>query len=596
MKKIIIALLAIMPLLGFSQAGTFGGVANVTAQTSIIKGNTKLFTLNRQPSDGKLYLVGASSIIELPTSDGYVPTSRTLKIKGVGLTVTKSDTALDWSANRSWTITLPSTPQVVGINLSGASANTIASIDGSKNVASLSTSTYPSLTELSRLKGVTSNVQEQFDAISDDIFALYGKALIVSAAPTSEDLSNDGDIRITHDGSFYNRESGAWVNRFSAYSVSNPAGYIEASSVASTYLPKNTAITGATNTKITYDSKGLVTAGTTLSAGDIPTISQSQVTNLTTDLAAKAPILTPTFTNWATSPIWYGGSASTSPITYNSTSAGTSGTGSDHIFKSGSTELARILQNGKFGIGLTSPTSNLEVAVGAATGLGIRASRAGTSSQYAQIDVGDGSYNSLIGNGNGKSLRVINNSSVSGTGTSSDGIAFFVPSTTANVPVQAMQILSNTGNVGIGIVAPVAKLDVYGTGGVLPVSGSTQTVASLALTNAATFSTMYFGAFTTMPYATYVQSSARNDLSVFSAISLNPNGGNVGIGTDAPSGILHAASTTSFVLLCPMTSSQKSSLTGLVAGAEIYCTDCTATDSSTGVKQVYNGSTWKNCW
>ena len=49
----------------------------------------------------------------------------------------------------------------------------------------------------------------------------------------------------------------------------------------------NAAITGATKTKITYDSKGLVTAGDTLSESDIPTLSQSKVTNLTTDLAAK---------------------------------------------------------------------------------------------------------------------------------------------------------------------------------------------------------------------------------------------------------------------------------------------------------------------
>lgn len=52
-------------------------------------------------------------------------------------------------------------------------------------------------------------------------------------------------------------------------------------------LDKNTPITAATKTKITYDAKGLVTAGGDLLASDIPTISQSQVANLTTDLATK---------------------------------------------------------------------------------------------------------------------------------------------------------------------------------------------------------------------------------------------------------------------------------------------------------------------
>ena len=54
-------------------------------------------------------------------------------------------------------------------------------------------------------------------------------------------------------------------------------------------LDKNTGIPAATKTKITYDANGLVTGGTDLIASDIPTIAQSQVTNLTTDLAAKVP-------------------------------------------------------------------------------------------------------------------------------------------------------------------------------------------------------------------------------------------------------------------------------------------------------------------
>lgn len=34
----------------------------------------------------------------------------------------------------------------------------------------------------------------------------------------------------------------------------------------------------------------------------------------------------------------------------------------------------------------------------------------------------------------------------------------------------------------------------------------------------------------------------------------------------------------------------------LTPGLTIYCTDCTATDSSTGVEQTWNGTTWKNKW
>jgi len=32
------------------------------------------------------------------------------------------------------------------------------------------------------------------------------------------------------------------------------------------------------------------------------------------------------------------------------------------------------------------------------------------------------------------------------------------------------------------------------------------------------------------------------------------------------------------------------------AGMTRFCTDCTATDGSTGVTETYNGTTWKNAW
>lgn len=45
------------------------------------------------------------------------------------------------------------------------------------------------------------------------------------------------------------------------------------------YVAKNTAITGATKCKITYDSKGLVTKGEDLKAADIPNLSASKITS-----------------------------------------------------------------------------------------------------------------------------------------------------------------------------------------------------------------------------------------------------------------------------------------------------------------------------
>ena len=53
----------------------------------------------------------------------------------------------------------------------------------------------------------------------------------------------------------------------------------------SSYVAKNTAITGATKCKITYDSKGLVTSGADLEASDIPSLSADKITSGTFAIA-----------------------------------------------------------------------------------------------------------------------------------------------------------------------------------------------------------------------------------------------------------------------------------------------------------------------
>lgn len=45
-----------------------------------------------------------------------------------------------------------------------------------------------------------------------------------------------------------------------------------------------------------------------------------------------------------------------------------------------------------------------------------------------------------------------------------------------------------------------------------------------------------------------------------------------------------------------MTSLQKIKIANPTAGKTVYCSDCVATDSSTGVMQTYNGKQWKNHW
>lgn len=66
---------------------------------------------------------------------------------------------------------------------------------------------------------------------------------------------------------------------YSASSTNAQAGVAVAQAVAGK-VDANTAITGGTATKVTYDSKGLVTSGTSLSSADIPDLSSTYQTVL----------------------------------------------------------------------------------------------------------------------------------------------------------------------------------------------------------------------------------------------------------------------------------------------------------------------------
>ena len=60
-----------------------------------------------------------------------------------------------------------------------------------------------------------------------------------------------------------------------------------AQATANKAVVANTAITGNTKTKITYDAKGLVTGGSDLTADDIPALATGKITGLDEALAAK---------------------------------------------------------------------------------------------------------------------------------------------------------------------------------------------------------------------------------------------------------------------------------------------------------------------
>jgi hypothetical protein len=77
--------------------------------------------------------------------------------------------------------------------LTSETASTIASFDASKNIKSLSTATYPSLTELSYAKGVTSAIQTQIDTKAP----LNPRVQTVASSATVTPVSTNDIVTIT---------------------------------------------------------------------------------------------------------------------------------------------------------------------------------------------------------------------------------------------------------------------------------------------------------------------------------------------------------------------------------------------------------------
>jgi hypothetical protein len=93
--------------------------------------------------------------------------------------------------------------------------------------------------------------------------------------------------------------------------------------------------------------------------------------------------------------------------------------------------------------------------------------------------------------------------------------------------------IDSSGNVGIGTSSPSLKGHINGASSGLPAtSGTTQTNGVLRLSSSATSGIIDFGMNGTSPW---IQATDYTGLNNNYNLLLNPNGGNVGIGTDSPS-------------------------------------------------------------
>lgn len=80
--------------------------------------------------------------------------------------------------------------------------------------------------------------------------------------------------------------------------------------------------------------------------------------------------------------------------------------------------------------------------------------------------------------------------------------------------------------------------------------------------------------------------------------SVAQTNGQIGINVATPdaNSVLDITSTSKGILPPRLNLAQRNAISSPSAGLTLFCTDCTANDSTTGVMQTYSGSAWKNYW
>ena len=178
-------------------------------------------------------------------------------------------------------------------------------------------------------------------------------------------------------------------------------------------------------------------------------------------------------------------------------------------------ERMRIFSNGNVNIGVAETGSSAVTGPFVVTH---SSSRFLTSS----FEEGTVSLSAKNNNNNLESLRL-----------AGDSIKFF--NGTNTVGSQKMVILSS-GNVGIGTTGPTEKLTIFGGHG-SPATSGTGANGNLAI-ESSNGNSLYIGSYSASPYGCWLQASNYADQSITYPIILNPNGGNVGIGTTSPDSLL----------------------------------------------------------
>jgi hypothetical protein len=196
-----------------------------------------------------------------------------------------------------------------------------------------------------------------------------------------------------------------------------------------------------------------------------------------------------------------GKAVSMSNLTYTGTLTGSTGIaniGAGQVYKDAS---------GNVGIGTTSPSQKLVLSNAGAGNIVMCENTASSIQTYMQ----SGGTTGVVGTLTNHAMALFTNNT------------------------ERMRI-DTSGNVGIGTSSPTQKIQaaISSTGGFPATSGTSQPNGVLRLTTSNPGTCLDFGVDGETTAASWIQATAQNTLATNWPLLLNPNGGNVGIGTSSP--------------------------------------------------------------